>query len=209
MAGSPRAAPLARWAPRQSGIALGRWGVQGESEVTTLRDGDGGAPKAPRSQSSRDEAGAHPTCGRLVRVSGHEGPNPRVPVVEKNRAGDRPITGPYLDVARPAGFEPTTPWFVAKYSIQLSYGREGAQCSEIRRCALRLLPVAFAKACSGVVSTARSQPRLRRTVSAPARSPKRRPGRAAAPPARRCCHRPAGSSPAPPPACDRRPDRSR
>ena len=27
-------------------------------------------------------------------------------------------------VARPAGIEPTTPWFVARYSIQLSYGRE-------------------------------------------------------------------------------------
>ena len=32
---------------------------------------------------------------------------------------DRPI---YL--VRLAGIEPTTPWFVAKYSIQLSYSRE-------------------------------------------------------------------------------------
>ena len=29
-----------------------------------------------------------------------------------------------LDIlVRLAGFEPTTPWFVAKYSIQLSYSR--------------------------------------------------------------------------------------
>lgn len=26
-------------------------------------------------------------------------------------------------MARPEGFEPPTPWFVAMYSIQLSYGR--------------------------------------------------------------------------------------
>ena len=28
-----------------------------------------------------------------------------------------------IHMARLAGFEPTTPWFVAKYSIQLSYSR--------------------------------------------------------------------------------------
>jgi hypothetical protein len=32
-------------------------------------------------------------------------------------------------VARLAGFEPTTPWFVAKYSIQLSYSRVGRNYS--------------------------------------------------------------------------------
>src|SRR5690242_9871379 len=30
------------------------------------------------------------------------------------------------NLARPAGFEPTTPWFVARYSIKLIYGREAA-----------------------------------------------------------------------------------
>jgi hypothetical protein len=29
-----------------------------------------------------------------------------------------------LKLVRLAGIEPTTPWFVAKYSIQLSYSRE-------------------------------------------------------------------------------------
>jgi hypothetical protein len=31
---------------------------------------------------------------------------------------------PFVLLVRLAGIEPTTPWFVAKYSIQLSYSRE-------------------------------------------------------------------------------------
>jgi hypothetical protein len=31
---------------------------------------------------------------------------------------------PFLDMARPARFERATAWFVARYSIQLSYGRK-------------------------------------------------------------------------------------
>jgi hypothetical protein len=41
------------------------------------------------------------------------------PVKRKGLPGGRPSK----EVARLAGFEPTTPWFVAKYSIQLSYSR--------------------------------------------------------------------------------------
>jgi hypothetical protein len=34
-------------------------------------------------------------------------------------------------MVRLAGIEPTTPWFVAKYSIQLSYSREATNYSSI------------------------------------------------------------------------------
>ena len=34
-------------------------------------------------------------------------------------------------MVRLAGIEPTTPWFVAKYSIQLSYSRQDSNYSEV------------------------------------------------------------------------------
>ena len=40
---------------------------------------------------------------------------------------------PLFLLVRLAGFEPTTPWFVAKYSIQLSYSREAVNYSSGRR----------------------------------------------------------------------------
>ena len=41
----------------------------------------------------------------------------------------QPCAGP-LELARPERFERPTPWFVAKYSIHLSYGREGSDYSK-------------------------------------------------------------------------------
>ena len=43
------------------------------------------------------------------------------PVIEKGLQTE--ICNPLIMLVRPAGFEPTTPWFVARYSIHLSYGR--------------------------------------------------------------------------------------
>ncbi len=42
----------------------------------------------------------------------------------QKKKGTRFSSSPYI-LVRLAGIEPTTPWFVAKYSIQLSYSREG------------------------------------------------------------------------------------
>ena len=40
-----------------------------------------------------------------------------------NKGSPTEICNPLILLVRLAGIEPTTPWFVAKYSIQLSYSR--------------------------------------------------------------------------------------
>jgi hypothetical protein len=43
----------------------------------------------------------------------------------KRKMAQKFLSGPFFMIlVRLAGIEPTTPWFVAKYSIQLSYSRD-------------------------------------------------------------------------------------
>jgi hypothetical protein len=51
----------------------------------------------------------------------------------QKKKGTRFSSSPYI-LVRLAGIEPTTPWFVAKYSIQLSYSREGRYYSTGMSC---------------------------------------------------------------------------
>ena len=48
---------------------------------------------------------------------------------EKAKGLQTEICNPLTILVRLAGIEPTTPWFVAKYSIQLSYSRESVDSS--------------------------------------------------------------------------------
>jgi hypothetical protein len=43
---------------------------------------------------------------------------------QQTKKGQTLRSGLFVKMVRLAGIEPTTPWFVAKYSIQLSYSRE-------------------------------------------------------------------------------------
>ena len=75
-------------------------------------------------------------------------------------------------MARSAGFEPTTPWFVARYSIQLSYERNLIEHYRVHKHRVKLAvaetegfepSIPFLTVCSlsrGVPST--SRPRLRK-----------------------------------------------
>ncbi len=64
------------------------------------------------------------------------------PIKHIKRMGQKKKTSIFrcwsFDLVRLAGFEPTTPWFVAKYSIQLSYSRATFYRSEIAVVASKL-----------------------------------------------------------------------
>ena len=54
------------------------------------------------------------------------------PVLAKFKSKRAASLQPLDLLARPAGIEPTTPWFVARYSIQLSYGRASGDYIKLR-----------------------------------------------------------------------------
>ena len=64
-----------------------------------------------------------------IKALGHIGPQRRKDLVPFDAKSS-------IHMVRLAGIEPTTPWFVAKYSIQLSYSRYGEnssmQCMDVR-----------------------------------------------------------------------------
>src|SRR5690606_37945264 len=63
-------------------------------------------------QRATPSAGSRNDKGQLRKVG-----------LTQHRPGFRALPTTNLQLARLAGFEPTTPWFVARYSIQLSYSR--------------------------------------------------------------------------------------
>lgn len=68
----------------------------------------------------------------IVAMAEHKSPHHTAPPVTRaaaksgmkmEKAADSFEISGFFELARPEGFEPSTPWFVAKYSIQMSYGR--------------------------------------------------------------------------------------
>ena len=61
-------------------------------------------------------------------------------------------------LVRLAGFEPTTPWFVAKYSIQLSYSRFKPASITCIQALSRLKPIIFVDCCNRCRAATRRRP---------------------------------------------------
>jgi hypothetical protein len=75
------------------------------------------------SATSAQQRGSKPVVGLVARFN-----QARIQPQTQRKAAAQykkglPIWKALLKVVRLAGFEPTTPWFVAKYSIHLSYSR--------------------------------------------------------------------------------------
>src|ERR1700743_3074762 len=82
-------------------------------------------PHARRAVAATHQAGGPSSARSRVGASKRQSAtelNDKAPTTERKKQKAFHMEG-LLRVARLAGFEPTTPWFVAKYSIQLSYSR--------------------------------------------------------------------------------------
>src|SRR6218665_3241513 len=88
------------------------------------------APAGDRRRNAKAEPAEMACRGLLAGAGGHlrGAPPPRDGGGGKKKNAQPVAVGRSIDrsnsVVRLAGIEPTTPWFVAKYSIQLSYSRQ-------------------------------------------------------------------------------------
>ncbi len=106
--------------PTGGGTGGTGWGVGTEAKRRDRSDGERGSSMRLHSRGSRifkaPAVSLHHRMARDAVVAGRQ-VDPKK--MGRSSCKDRPI-----HLVRLAGIEPTTPWFVAKYSIQLSYSRE-------------------------------------------------------------------------------------
>ena len=65
----------------------------------------------------------HPKCTEAIILAGEVGFEPTMYIPDSESGAFGHLVYSPIILVRPEGFEPPTPWFVAKYSIQMSYGR--------------------------------------------------------------------------------------
>ena len=72
---------------------------------------------------------------------------------ERNEKASELFSSEACRLVRLAGIEPTTPWFVAKYSIQLSYSRQASNYILVFEATKKLAAISDPARCIGTATT--------------------------------------------------------